>query len=365
MSFDLTQSQKAIVKSVQEFAKGEFDAAKIPAPDGNGSDIKSLRQKAADLGFIGIHLPENLSGGGMSMLEHALVAETLCAHDPTIGSAIMLSGVGVEWLAQYAGEGVQRTYLPGILEGRLLPGIAVQKTAPEFTLSGGASEKTICVNGEADYVINGGLADLYLLPTADGFLVLDARTSGVSVDKTHPTLGLKMTAFSKVRLRDAAIPAEQRVVVKKAGSSGLLPPIWLLLGAIALGIGRGSIDRAVAHVKKRVQFGRKLAAYQVLRHKLAGMETQLAQARWLTLSAAENLHNKRPDAKRAPMACIAAISAAVDISSEAIQLFGGYGYTSEYDVERFSRDAKTLQLISGGSRVLNDAIADGVIGAIR
>lgn len=143
------------------------------------------------------------------------------------------------------------------------------------------------------------------------------------------------------------------------------PELRMLLCALALGTAQGAIDRSLAHVKKRAQFGRKLADFQVLRHKLAKMETQLCQARCLTFTAAESFASKKPDATLSTMACLGAVSAALEITYEAIQLLGGYGYTVEYEVERYCRDAKTLQLLSGGSMALYDEIADSVIGKIR
>lgn len=145
----------------------------------------------------------------------------------------------------------------------------------------------------------------------------------------------------------------------------MLPELRMLMSALALGTAQGAVDRSLAHVKKREQFGRKLAGFQVLRHKLANMETQLCQARCLTFAAALSFASKKPDAKLTAMACLAAVSAAVEITSEAIQLLGGYGYTVEYEVERCCRDAKTLQLLCGGSVTLCDEIADAVIGKIR
>ena len=197
------------------------------------------------------------------------------------------------------------------------------------------------------------------------FLIIDADQDGLSVEKKYQPLGLRMTASARMRFDDVEISKEKRVSVKKGGGSQLLPELRMLLSALALGTARGAIDRSLAHVKKREQFGRKLSGFQVLRHKLAKMETLLFQARCLTFSAAESFASKKPDMKLIAAACLTAVSAAVEITYEAIQLLGGYGYTVEYEVERYYRDAKTLQLLSGGSMALYDEIADAVIGKNR
>lgn len=364
MISQLTKSQKAIVKAAREFAKGEFDRDLILELDRAGQFPRKIWKHAADLGFVGIHLPEASGGGGMGMMEHVLTAETFCTHDSTMGSAIMLAGIGAEWLDRFAGDAVKEKYLPGILEGRILPGACIPKPGLSVTVAETGGEETRHVNGEADGVINGGMADVYLIPVDDGFVIMDADQGGVTVERRYESLGLRMTAAARMRFADVEISGENRARVKKGSGSQLLPELRMLMSALALGTARGAIDRSLAHVKKREQFGRKLAGFQVLRHKLAKMETQFLQARCLTFSAAESFASKKPDTKLIAAACVTTMSAAVEITSEAIQLLGGYGYTVEYDVERCCRDAKTLQLLSGGSMTLFDELADAIIGKI-
>jgi alkylation response protein AidB-like acyl-CoA dehydrogenase len=360
MITQFTKSQKAIVKAAKEFAKGEFDRDRIQELDRAGQFPRDIWEKAADLGFLGIHLPETFGGGAMGMMEHLLATETFCAHDSTMGSAIMLSGIGTEWLARYGGDALKEKYLVGILEGRMLPGAAMPKPGSRVTVSE-PSRKTLCVNGEVDGVVNGGAADVYLIPADGGFVTVDGDQDGVTVEQSYQPLGLRLTASAKIRFADVEIPPDNLVSVKKGAVSPLLPDLRLLISALALGTARGAIDRSLAHVKKREQFGRKLANFQVLRHKLAKMETRLLEARCLVFSAAGGFLPKKPDIKLIAAACLSAVSAAVDITSEAIQLLGGYGYTVEYEVERYCRDAKTLQLLSGGCMALYDEIADAVI----
>lgn len=360
MLSQLTKSQKAIVRTAKEFAKGEFDRDRISELDKACRFPKEVWKKAADLGFIGVHLPEAFGGGGMSMTEHVLTAETLCTHDSAMGSAVMLSGIGAEWLDRFTGDRVKKKYLPAILEGKMLPGAMIPKPDNGLIISE-VSDAAFRVNGEADGVINGGTADVYFIPAGSGFVIIDADQDGVKAEKTYQPLGLRMTASAMMRFADVEISGENRISINKGDYSQLLPELRMLLSALALGTAQGAINRSLAHTKKREQFGQKLTDFQVLRHKLAKMETLLFQARCLTFSAAASFAEK-PDTKLIAAACLTAVSAAVEISYEAVQLLGGYGYTMEYGVERCYRDAKTLQLLSGGSMTLYDEIADAVIG---
>ncbi len=367
MISQLTKPRKAIVRTVKEFAKGEFDKDNILDLDNKGLFPNKIWKKAAELGFLGIHLPEKFGGGGMGMTDHMLVAQAFSRHDSTTGAAVMLAGIGAEWLVRFAGDAVTEKYLPDILEARILPGAVVPKPGAGVTVSETGSGENLYVNGDADSVINGGIADVVFIPvnsTDGGFVIIDADQTGVAVEKKYQPLGLRMTNTSKMRFTDVEIPKENQIPLKKGGCLQMLPELRMLLSALALGTAQGAIDRSLAHVKKREQFGRKLSVFQVLRHKLAKMETQLCQSRCLTFAAAESFASKKPDATLTAMACVSALSAATEITYEAIQLLGGYGYTVEYDVERYCRDAKTLQLLSGGTMSLYDEIADSVIGKI-
>ena len=292
MTSQLSKPQKAIVKAAKEFAKGEFESDLAQDLDRAGEFPRAIWKKAADLGFIGIHLPEAYGGGGMSMLEQVLVAETFCSRDSTMGSAIMLAGVGAEWLHRFAGAEVKEKYLPGILEGRILPGIALPKPGVAISIAKPATGDVMHVNADVKGVMNGGLADVYFLPFDGGFAIIDADQDGVAVDETHEQFGLRMTASARMRFENALLSWEKRVSIKQGGISPLLSELRILFSALALGIARGAIDRSLAHVKKREQFGRKLAGFQVLRHKLAKMETGFFQARCLTFSAAESFSSR-------------------------------------------------------------------------
>jgi alkylation response protein AidB-like acyl-CoA dehydrogenase len=398
----LKKPQKAIIKALKEFAKGEFDKDVILEMEKEGRFPGDIHGKAAELGFLGIHLPEDIGGGGMGMQDHMLIAETMTQYDSTLGSAVMMSCAGAEWIAEFAGDTLKKRILPGVFEGRQVCGTAfpTPDTGVEVTpfhnetSTATNGEKSFLVNGTMDHVINIGKANILLLPVKNmdqGFVVIEIPPedktqpedkappeneiqlknetqlkdeTGLRIEKRYDRMGLRMTSSSRLSLNNIVIPAENYIPLTKKQMVNLICPIRLLISFLALGTARGAIDRSVAYVKGRKQFGKKIGSFQALRQKLASMELQLNLARSLTYLTAENYSVRKPDAGQIAMACLASVSAATAITHDAIQLFGGYGYTVEYEVERFCRDAKTLQLMSRQSILLHDDIADGLIGRI-
>jgi alkylation response protein AidB-like acyl-CoA dehydrogenase len=383
MTYLLNKSQKAIQKTTMEFAKGEFDKDAAREYDKRAAFPLSIWKKAADLGFIGIHLPETFSGGGMSHLENVLVAETFAGKDSTTGAAIMLAGVAAEWLARFGNQEQKSRLLPEILEGRMRSGAAIiQPTDGRqnafIGMQAAASGVDWRINGELDGVINGREAEIFFVlcndsmnadePDRVSMLAVEADKAGINLEKDHAMLGLRMTGTARIKFDDVSVSQQNLIGKRDQGlkqAKRILPEFRMLLAALALGTAQGAFDRALAYVKERGQFGRKIAEFQVTRHKLANMALQIEQARCLTYRAASQFDPGKVDTKMTAMANLAATRAAVKVSFEAIQLFGGYGYTIEYEVERCYRDAKTLQLLSGYGNDLTEDIAAAVIGRLK
>jgi len=383
MTYRLNPSQKAIQKTALEFARGEFDKDTAREFDKRAEFPETIWRKAAELGFIGIHMPEKFSGGGMGSLENVLVAETFAGKDSTTGAAIMLAGLAADWLARFGSETQQTELLPEILEGRMRTGAAlVQPDAVGqdalIGMEDGEPGVLWRIDGELDSVINGRAADIFFVLCSNStfaepsggvsMLVVEADKPGVTVEKDHPMLGLRMTGAARIKFAGVHVPLVNLIGRRNQGlkqASRILPESRLLLAALALGTAQGAFDRALAHVREREQFGKKIAGFQVTRHKLAEMALQIEQARCLTYQAALQVDGKKADFRLVAMANLAATRAAVSVAFEAIQLLGGYGYTSEYDVERSYRDAKTLQVLSGNGNTLTDEIGDSIIGKLK
>jgi alkylation response protein AidB-like acyl-CoA dehydrogenase len=374
MSYPITKPQKAIIKAIKEFAKGEFDKELILEHDKNSKFSSTTWKKIMELGFIGIHMPEAYNGGGMGMLENILVAETFARCDSTLGSSIMFSLAGIECLNYFGSENQKETFLSPILEGIIRSSILnpcfINGRYKDLFIVKKAEDDEWIINGQINNVINSPEADLLILPVTGNktpqemvILLIDVSGPNVSINQEE-TLGLRITPISTVTLKNVIIPKENRISVngKKTGVIETLQSEFrLLVSGIALGIAKGAMDRAITHVKQREQFGTKLVGFQVIQHKLAQMEIKIIQAESLTCHAASCYNHKKPDYTQIASAVICATETAIEVSNHAIQLLGGYGYTTEYDVERCYRDAKTLQIMKGSRSDLYDEIAGKVL----
>jgi alkylation response protein AidB-like acyl-CoA dehydrogenase len=384
MEFQLTRSQKDIQKAAKEFAKGEFDKELTADLEKQHSYPTSVWEKTAELGFIGIQFPEVYSGGDMGALEECLIAEELCRKDSSLGSVLMLAAFGSQCIHRYADEALKEKYLPLVAEGAMLAGAAMDET------DGGDDLTTLettavmdgdrwVISGEKRHVINGGTAGFYVVlcrtdlknnsePSASMVLV-EKDCAGLSVNPVGDKLGLNMMATADLTFQGVRVPAGNLIGKKGKGikqAQAFFDECRILAAARATGIAKGAFDRALVYVKQREQFGKKLARFQAIRHKIADMATKIELAKLITYRAAQGFDSdKKVNSSLISMAKITATEVAVAVTDEAIQLLGGYGYMTEQEVERFYRDSKVAQLSLGRPFVQKDNIADAVIGKLK
>jgi alkylation response protein AidB-like acyl-CoA dehydrogenase len=381
--FELSRSQKEIQKAAREFAKGEFDKELTVEYEKERTFPSKIWEKAADLGFIGIQFPEEFSGGGMGLFEACLIAEELCRKDSTMGSALMLSALGAECLHRFGSDAMKAAYLPKVAEGEILAGAAFSETARGDDF--GTLDTTAVrdgdewvINGVKNYVVNGGNAGFYVVlcrtsSELDGdkgasLILVEGDRGGLSAESMGDKLALNMMATSQLTFRDVRVPVGNLIGKEGQGISHVktfFDEVRLVSAARALGTAAGAFDRALLYVKQREQFNRKLAQFQVTRHKIADMATKVALARGLTYQTAWAFDQGKADSAQVSMAKMAAARLALEVTDEAIQLFGGYGYMTEQEVERFYRDAKLTELTMGTPDVQKDNIAAAVIGKIK
>ncbi|MBT6501226.1 MAG: acyl-CoA dehydrogenase, partial [Deltaproteobacteria bacterium] len=180
--------------------------------------------------------------------------------------------------------------------------------------------------------------------------------------------GNNLTATARLNLDEVEVPIENLIGTEGAGRACLeqyFDESRILAAARAVGNASGSLDRALEYVKGREQFGKKIAEFQVSQHKIADMATKIELARLITYKAAWHFDQGKPDSSLSAMAKLTAARTAMEVGAQTIQLFGGYGFMTEYDVERYYRDAKVIELQDGIKDVQKDIIARSVIGKIR
>ena len=385
MDFELNREQKEIQKAVREFVKGEFRKDVILELLEKHEYPEKIWQKAAELGFIGIHFPEEYSGMSLGVIENILVCEELCRGDSTLGICLSLADFATEIILHHGTEEQKAKWLPMVAEGKCLScgaftepdhGSDITSVAPTAIRDG----DEWVINGSKIFITNGGpLAGLYNVlcqtdtdakPSYRGMSVIlvEADRSGVSYMDVGAKMGITLSYTAEVNFKDVRVPLTNLVGQENRGFYQVLEffdESRILVAAQALGIAQGAFDRAMAYVKERSQFGRKIAKFQVTQHKLADMATKIEAARLFVYKAAWNFDQNRMDPKLTSMAKMFAARTAIQVCDEAIQLLGGYGYMLEYEVERFYRDAKITELYEGTREIQKNTIASFLLGKVK
>ena len=384
MDFELNKTQKDIQKAVRDFVKGEFDKDLALELAKNHEFPKKIWQKAGEIGLIGVHFPEEYSGQGLGSLEDILVIEELCRGDSSIGSAVALSSFASELIVHYGSNEMKEKFIPEVAEGRMLSAGAF--TEPDHGSDITSVDTTAVkegdewvVNGGKTFITNGGLAGFYSVmcqtdpdtkPSYRGIslILVEADREGLSTMDVGDKMGITTMSTTEVILKDVRVPLSNLIGEENKGFYHVLhffDESRIQVAAQALGIAQGAYDRALDYVKQREQFGKKIAQFQVTQHKLADMITKIELARLMTYKAAWNFDQGRIDPKLTSMAKMYAARTAVEVADEAIQLLGGYGYMTEYEVERFYRDAKITEIYEGTKEIQKNTIASSVIGKLK
>jgi acyl-CoA dehydrogenase len=385
MEFELTKEQQEIQKAVRDFVKGEFKKDVIHDLLKAHAYPESIWKKAADLGFIGIHFPETYSGQGLGVMENILICEELCRGDSTVGLCAAIADFASELVLRFGSEEQRQKWLPKVAKGQVLscgaftePDHGSDITSVETTAVKDGNEWV--VNGTKTFITNSGpYAGFYNVlcrtdPEASpphrglSVILVEADRPGVSSADVGAKMGITLTDTAEVNFNDVRVPLSNLVGKENRGFYHVLEffdESRILVAAQALGTAQGAFDRALAYVKQREQFGRKIAGFQVTQHKLADMATKIELARLITYKAAWNFDQGRIDPKLTSMAKMYAARTAVEVADEAIQLLGGYGYMAEYDVERFYRDAKITEIYEGTKEIQKNTIASAVLGKLK
>jgi alkylation response protein AidB-like acyl-CoA dehydrogenase len=376
MDFELTTEQKDIQEAARDFAKGEFDRDIALKHEQEHSFPRSLWKKACELDFIGLHFPEEYGGQGLGVFENVIVVEEFCRRDSGLGTALALADFSSEVIMRFGTEEQKKRLLPAVASGKMI-------SAGAFTEPNHGSDITFMdttavkegkgwlINGTKTFITNGEIADFYVVlcqtnpeakPTHRGMSVIlvEKGTEGLDASSVGDKMGIKMTSTSEVSFSDVRVPIGNLIGEEGRGFYHVLEffdESRIEIAATALGIAQGAFDRAVEYVQKREQFGKRLIDFQVTQHKIADMATAIETSRLLVYKSAWNFDKGRIDPKLTSMAKYVAGRTAVMVADEAVQLLGGYGYITEYEVERFYRDAKIAEIYEGTREIQKNTIA--------
>jgi alkylation response protein AidB-like acyl-CoA dehydrogenase len=344
------KSQELIKKAVRDLVKGEFKKEVIHELVERNEYPEDIWKKACELGFIGIHFPEKYSGEGLGTFENILVAEELCRGDSSVGACLVRASYGAEMIMRHGSNAQKAAWLPKVAGGDILSCGAFNETGLRNDI---ALAKTSALRDNNEWLINGTKTFVFNSGPLAGYYIVLCRTDE---NATSPEQGL-----STILVEADCQGVTTSDVGARLGGQLMLNESRILAAAQAVGIAQGAFDQAFAYVKQRTQFGRKIVEFQITRQKLADMATKLESARLLTYQAAWLLDNGHNDGKLSSMAKFQAARTAVEVCDEAIQLLGGYGYIQEYDIERYFRDAKVIEIYEGTREAQKNIISNELL----
>ena len=366
--FDLTEDQQAIVEMVGDFATENIAPHAVEWDQAKHFPVDVLAQ-AGELGMGGIYVREDFGGSGMSRLDAALIFEELAKADPTIAAYISIHNM-VAWMIDEFGNDEQRAaWLPGLCSMETLASYAL--TEPGVG-SDAAALSTRAVRDGDDYVLNGtkqfisgaGSSGVYVVMarTADtgsagitAFIVQDG-VEGLSFGPLEKKMGWNAQPTRQVVFENMRIPAGNRLGAEGGGFGIAMKGLnggRVNIGACSLGGGQAALDKSIAYLKERSAFGAPLIGQQALLFQIADMQTELESARTMVWRAADALERGTKDTVRlCAMAKLVATDAGFNAANTALQLHGGYGYLSDYGIEKIVRDLRVHQILEGSNEIM-------------
>ncbi|MCL6610030.1 MAG: acyl-CoA dehydrogenase [Peptococcaceae bacterium] len=378
MIFKLTEEQELLKKTVRDFAESEI-APKAAEMDEKEEYDLSLWNKMAEMGLTGIPYPEDYEGAGMDNLSYAIAVEELSRVCGSSGVLVSAHTSLCAWpIYAFGTEDQKKKYLVPLCNGEKIGAMGL--TEPSAG-SDAAAIKTTAVKEGNSYVLNGSkifITNAYLAETYVVFastdrskghrgisaFIVEKGTPGFSFGKKEHKMGIRASATYELVFENCRIPEENLLGEEGQGFKIVMMTLdggRIGIAAQALGIAQGAYEQAVGYSKVREQFGKPISANQGLQWMLADMATQIEAARLLVYQAAYLKDAKQPYSKQSAMAKLFASETAMAVTTKAVQVFGGYGYTREYPVERMMRDAKITEIYEGTSEVQRMVIAANIL----
>ncbi len=366
---ELTVEQQDIRKAAREFAEGEFRERAKEFDEREEFDL-GLWKKAVDNGFVGTFIREEYGGAGLGFLEHSLISEEFWRVDPGCGQAVLSTTFGAEMVQAFGSETLKQKYLRRLTAGEAIMGFGITEPDAGSDVAGlkTKAEKRgdrWVINGSKTFITNGCLAQFLLLfcltkpeerdpHGRHSVIIIDTDSPGYEATKIHGKMGIRASNTAELRLNNVEAPLENLVGTDGKGFRQLMDffnRTRLHVAAQGVGLAQGALEMAVSYVKKRKAFGKTLGDLQGVQFKLAEMATRVEAARGLYWRAAYLLDKGRPDPALISMAKWNGGDTGVYVANEALQLHGGYGFIAEYDIQRFYRDAKIVEIYEGSKEV--------------
>jgi len=374
MNFEYTEEQEMIRQAARDYAQRELikdvierdEKAEYPT-----EHIKNL----AELGFMGMMADPEYDGGGMDTVSYVMAMEEISKVDSAVGVIISVNNSLVNWgIEEYGTEAQKEKYLKPLARGEVTGAFLLSE--PEAG-SDATMQRTTAVedgnyyilNGTKNWITSGGTAAIYLVIAQThpekrhhgiNVFIVEKDTPGITVGVHENKMGMRSSDTHSVMFTDVKVPKENRIGEDGFGFKFAMRTLdggRIGIAAQAVGIAAGAFERAVKYAKERKAFGTEIANHQAIAFKIADMAVKIENARLLTLKAAWLKDQGKPYSLASAMAKKYAADISMWVTTEAVQIFGGYGYVKEYHVERLMREAKLTQIYEGTSEVQNIVIS--------
>lgn len=369
MDLTLTDEQAMMRKTVRDFAESAIPPF-INKMEENDEYPRPLLQKMGELGIMGIPIPEKYGGAGMDFISYMLAIEELSKVSASLGVILSVhTSVGTNPILYFGDEKQKQTYVPKLARGEYVGAFCLTESgsgsdAGSLTTRAVRHGDEYILNGSKMFITNGEAADSFIVfartdPEAKqdhgiSAFIVDRDTPGFYIGKKEKKMGLHGSGTVEIIFEDAKVPVTQRLGEEGKGFQIALANLdvgRIGIAAQALGIAESALDMATNYARERQQFGRSIGHQQAVGFKLADMATDIEAAKLMLYHTADLRSRGERCGKEASMAKLQASRVAREASIEAVQIFGGYGYTKEYPAERLFRDAKVTEIYEGTSEI--------------
>ena len=385
MDFSFTDEQQQLRRTVREFAEAEI-APHVMEWDEASRFPSEIIPKLAELGLMGVIFPENYGGAGLGYIEYALAIEELSRVDGSVGIIVAAhTSLCTNHIYKFGTEAQQQKYVVPLAQGKKLGCWSLTEPGAGSDASGIRAHATRAgdgwvINGSKTFTTNGRYADvcvaMALTDPAKGrhgisAFILEKGTPGFRAGKKENKLGMRASDTSEMIFSDCRIPADSLLGREGEAFGNILQVLdggRISIAALALGMAQGAFDAAVSYAKERKQFAQPIGEFEAIQFKLADMATEIAAARLLVYRAAWLADQSIAAGgsirftQESSIAKLFASEVGVRVANEAVQIFGGYGFTKDYPVEKFYRDAKLCTIGEGTSEIQRLVIARRVLG---
>ncbi len=378
MEYGFTDEQKEIVELTRKIAKEKIlpVRAELDETETFPWDIMNI---LAEAGLFGIYIPEQYGGLDFGNYENCLAVEELSRYCIGVSVSFAASGLGCYPILLYGSEDQKKKYLPLIASGKKLAAFGITESsagsdAASIRMTAVKEGNEYVLNGVKQWITNGGEAEIYSViaitnkskgPRGASAFIVEKDTPGFTFGKKEKKLGIRASATRELVFEDCRIPAENLIAKEGMGFIVAMKTFDQTRPGIAaqgVGLAQGALDAAVEYARERVTFGKPIISHQAVQHMLADMATQIEAARALMYLSARTADARSKDLpKVSAMSKLFSTDVAMKVTTDVVQIFGGYGYMRDYPVEKMMRDAKILQIYEGTNQIQRNVIGQYLI----